>query len=343
MRKVCLIVFVVMATCFSLIAFPDKGHTQAKPIEVTLAQWDPPASLPGSMTMKMVDRINQRAAGKLKVVPFMGETLIKQVESFRGTQTGVVDMCYFGPTAPGSPVVLSRIISLPFLGITSHEMATDVYIQLMKEAPEMMAEYKGVRVMGVFGIPLDNLHLVKKSVHVPGDVKGLKIIAFGPRVDFIKELGGTPVTIGLGDWYTSLERGVVEGLDHLFPVLAVFKGEDLFKYHTVINASVGMNFWIFNEQKWKSLPPDLQQIIEEGANWRAAEIMKADRIEEDRLIAYAKSKGQEVYYPTAEEMKLWRSHAKPVQDKWIADTEAKGLPAKKVFEHLQRIIKEYKK
>jgi TRAP-type C4-dicarboxylate transport system substrate-binding protein len=343
MRRIGLSVFVAMVAFLSLLLFTDKGQTQTKPIELKLAQWDPPQSLPGSMTLKMVDRINEKAAGKLKVTAYLSESLLKQPESFRGTQLGTADISYFGPTAPGSPVVLGRVISLPFLGITSHEMATDVYVKLLKESPELMAEYKGLRVMGVFGIPLDNLHLVKKSVHVPADMKGLKIIAFGPRVDFMKELGATPVTISVGDWYTSLERGLVEGLDHLFPVLPVFKIEDLFKHHTVINASCGMNFFIFNEQKWKSLPPDLQNVIEEAANWRAAEIMKADRVEENRVIAYVKSKGHEVYYPTAEEMKLWVSHAKPVQDKWIADTEAKGLPAKKVFEQMTRIVKEYKK
>ena len=84
-----------------------------------------------------------------------------------------------------------------------------------------------------------------------------------------ERLSGLPVTIGLGDWYTSLERGLVEGIYFLFPVLPNFKGEDLFKYHTVVNASLGVNFWIFNEKKWNSLPADLQKIIEEAANWRA--------------------------------------------------------------------------
>jgi TRAP-type C4-dicarboxylate transport system substrate-binding protein len=42
--------------------------------------------------------------------------------------------------------------------------------------------------------------------------------------------------------------------------------------------------WLFNEKKWNSLPPDLQKVVEEAATWRAMEIVKADRAEEERVI-----------------------------------------------------------
>jgi len=339
MKKAGLAFLVVAIAGLALLSFTGSAVSQTKPIELKLAQWDPPMSLPATMTQKMVDRINEKAAGKLKVTPFYGESLFKQQESYRSTALGVADMSYFGPTSPGSPVVLGRIMSLPFTGVTSHEMGTEVYRRLLKESPEMQAEYRGLKVMGVFAIPMDNFHMVKKPIHVPKDAKGVKIVALGPRVDFMKEIGAVPVTMGLGDWYTSLERGLVEGIYFLFPVLPVFKGEDLFKSHTIVNASLGVNMFVFNEKKWNSLPPDLQKVIEEAADWRAAEIVKADRLEEEKVIASLKKKGHEIYYPTAEEMKLWHAEAKPVQDKWIADNEAKG--AKKVFELLQKAVKEY--
>jgi hypothetical protein len=39
----------------------------------------------------------------------------------------------------------------------------------------------------------------------------------------MKAIGAVPVSIGLGDWYTSLERGLVEGIYFLFPVLSYLK------------------------------------------------------------------------------------------------------------------------
>uniref|UniRef100_A0A7C2P1Z9 TRAP transporter substrate-binding protein n=1 Tax=candidate division WOR-3 bacterium TaxID=2052148 RepID=A0A7C2P1Z9_UNCW3 len=326
--------------CILVVSF---GFAQTQVIELKLAQWDPPQTMVAQFTQRMVDMINEKARGRLKITPYFGETLIKQPEHYRATQLGVVDIAYFGPTAPGSPVLLGRIISLPFLGLTSHEMVTDVYKKLFNESPELRAEYKGLKVMGIFGIPGDNFHMTKKLIRIPSDAKGIKIIALGgPRAEFLKEIGASPVTIPVGEWYTSLERGLVEGLFFLNPVLSVFKLEDLFKYHTIVNASFGLNMWIFNEQKWNSLPPDLQNIIIEGMEWRVKEIHKFDKNEDIRIIEYAKSKGHTVYYPTEEEMKLWREVAKPIHYKWIEEMESKGLPARKVYNRLQRIIKEYR-
>jgi hypothetical protein len=45
--------------------------------------------------------------------------------------------------------------------------------------------------------------------------------------------------------------------------------------------------------------------------------------------------------PTPEEMQLWRQAVKPVHQKWIADNEAKGLPAKAIYQEAKRLIKEY--
>ncbi len=342
MKKFAAVIIGVAMTCFFLMASADIARAQTKPIELKLAQWDPPQAKIARLTQKMADMINEKSGGRIKVVTYFGETLLKQAESYRSTQLGVADMSYFGPTSAGSPVVLGRVISLPFLGLTSHEMCTAVYERLLAESPELKAEYKGLKVMGLFGIPLDNFHTTKKLIRVPADAKGIKILALGPRVDFMKEIGAAPVTMGVGDWYTSIERGLVDGLYFLFPVLPIFKLEDLFKYHTVVNASAGVNMFIFNERKFNSLPPDLQKVIEDAARWRVNESHKNDRAEDEGVIATLKSKGHTFYYPTAEEMKLWQAAAKPVHEKWIADNEAKGLSARKVYDQLTRIIREYK-
>ena len=47
--------------------------------------------------------------------------------------------------------------------------------------------------------------------------------------------------------------------------------------------------------------------------------------------------------PTPQELKLWKEAVQPVHEKWIADTEAKGLPAKAVYDEAKRLIKEYDK
>lgn len=326
-----------------VLGFISAAFSETKPIELKLASWDPPQALPAQLVKKFADRINQNANGKLKVTPYYAETLMKQQEHFRGTSLGVSDMAYFGPNSPGSPIVLGKVITLPFLGITTIDMATDIYSKLLEESPELKAEYNGLKVRGLFCLPFDNLHMVKKPVHVPADAKGIKIIALGTRADLMKEIGAVPVTMGLGDFYTSLERGLVDGLYFLTNVLRAFKGVDLFKYHTIVNGSLGVNMIIINEQKYNSLSPDLQAVIDEAGRYLTQETHAANRVEEESVMAEFKQKGHEVYFPTDAEMKLWYAAAKPVHDKWLKETEAKNPAARKVYDQLQQAIQSYKK
>ncbi len=60
-------------------------------------------------------------------------------------------------------------------------------------------------------------------------------------------------------------------------------------------------------------------------------------------LEYAKKRGNTIYYPTQDEMKLWYDAAKPLRENWITRYEKEGLPARKVSDRLTQLIDEYKK
>lgn len=335
-------VSIVLSLVYSLlmVVFSPVCFAWAEIIELKLAQWDPPQSDIAQLTQQAVERINKRAAGRLKVVPYYGESLIKQAEHYRATQLGIVDIAYFGPTAPGSPVQLSRVISLPYLGFESPRHAVNVFNKLLERVPEVRDEYKDLEVMGVFALRFDNLHTTKKLVRTPEDLKGMKIIAFGPRANYIKAAGGSPVTIPVGEWYTSLERGLVEGLFFLTNAVPLFRLEGLLKNHTILNSSTGVNFWLVNKKKWNSLPPDLQKIIREELEWRAIACMSMDEENEKKYLESFKEQGHTIYVPTKVELGKWSEKAQIVHQEWIESVEKMGLPGRKVYEKVREIIKE---
>jgi len=318
---------------------------QTKPIELRLADWNPPKSGVAQITQKMADTIGARSGGRLKITVYPGESLVKMAEVFRGVQTGVADISYCTAALIGSPLELNKITSLPFMGLTSMEMASAVHEKLFNGSPEIRAEFQGLKVLGFRGMPLYHGHFVKKEVRVPADIKGLKLISSGLWGDVISSAGGAPVSLGIGDWYMSLERRLVEGHFVHYPVAYVFKTIDLLKYHTAFGggASTTPDCFIFNLDTWNKLPGDLQKVIEDVVRWRTAEITKFDREEEQRAIDYAKSKNHTFISLTPEQIKLWMDVAKPAHEKWIANASAKGLPARKIYEEVQRIVKAYPK
>lgn len=329
----------VTAILLSLAFFTVSA---APKFSLNYADWNPPQASISKITAAMIKRIEKNSKGRIKINAYYSGSLLKQTEVYRGVQQGMADMAYFGPNIPGSPVKLGDLIALPFLGITDLEMTRVVYERLFQESPELQAEYKGVLVKGIFGIPCDNLHLKNKLVRVPADMKGMKVLTLGSRTDFMSEVGAVPVMLSPGEWYTSLDKGLVEALYFVTPVLGVFKIEKQFKYHTVINGSGSVNMFIFNERKWKKIPADLQAIMEEAMRWRIKESREFDFREEKRIYTMLRKRGNTVYYPTFDEIRLWEKAAKPVHERWIKSAEANGVPGRILFDRMMKIIADVK-
>jgi TRAP-type transport system periplasmic protein len=326
-----------------LMPFATWAQTQASPLELKYADWNPPTATVAKVHQKMLDIIAEKSQGRIKVTPYFGEGLLKMPEMFRGVQSGVADMGYWTIGGMGSSEKLATVTRLPFNGIRSMETGTAVAEKFFKTSPELASEYKGLEVMGFRMMPIYQLHSVKKALRVPADMKGLKVIATAGWADYAKAIGAAPVALGIGDWYLSLERGLVEAQWAHFPASYVFKTLDVFKHHTMIYASSSPDCFIINKSTWDKLSPDLQKVVSEAVQWEVAEIMRVDTGEEEKAIDYVKKRGNSLHYSTPDELKLWNESAQPLHETWIARYEKEGLPARKIYERWNQIIGEYKK
>jgi TRAP-type C4-dicarboxylate transport system substrate-binding protein len=325
----------------ALVAF--SAWAQTKPLELKFADWNPPTSAVAKVHQKMLERIMEKSQGKIKITPYYGGSLLPAPEVFGGVQSGVAEMAYWVPGSFGSPEKLATLPRMPFSGITSPEMGTAVAAKFFATSPEVRAEYRGLEVMGFRMMPMFWMHSVHKAVRVPADVKGMKVIANAGWADYAKLLGAAPISTGIGDWYLSLERGLAEAQWAHFPAVYVFKTIDLFKYHTMIGAGSVPDCIIINKSTWDGLSPDLKKIIKDAVEVEVGEMMKADAMEEEKGIEYAKKRGNSIYYCNQDELKIWSDSAKPLHESWVDRLEKEGLPAKRVFDRWMQLVKEYKK
>jgi hypothetical protein len=63
--------------------------------------------------------------------------------------------------------------------------------------------------------------------------------------------------------------------------------------------------------------------------------------ENARAISGAKEKGHTFIELSPNELQQWADTMKPINDIWIKETEARGLPAKKAFDDLLTLFKKY--
>ena len=82
---------------------------------------------------------------------------------------------------------------------------------------------------------------------------------------FFKGLGATAVTLPINEYYTGMERGVIDGHIGSLGVFVTTGSYEITKYVIDYPYYRTNSPLLFNLKKWNSLPPNLQKIIEEAA------------------------------------------------------------------------------
>jgi len=208
-------------------------------------------------------------------------------------------------------------------------------------------EFADVKVLCITGIPTMQIHAAKKPVRNLQDLKGMKIRTIpGPvAMKTISTLGAVPVTMSPVDTYVALERGTIDAGASPFEAVFSLKIADVTKYHTEANLWSGVWFFVMNKRKWESLPPDIQKVIDGmsgawlsdwvGTVWEKDDIASREKIRN--------TPGHEIITLSTEEATKWREKTKPLWDEWVSETEAKGLPGRKVLESTLSLLRKYAK
>jgi hypothetical protein len=92
-----------------------------------------------------------------------------------------------------------------------------------------------------------------------------------------------------------------------------------------------------SKEIWNSFPPDIQYTLEvlnnETRYLTLSNLCKTIGIPSE---ADAQKIGLKTTSLSPEELLLWKQKAQPIIDKWVAESEAKGLPAKRAYELVKR-------
>ena len=320
---------------------PGGNSAQAGPIEIRYANLFPPVHLHSKVFEAWGADIEKRTGGKVKFTYFHGGTLLKGDKIYDGTLKGITDigMSVLGYSRGVFPAL--EALDLP-LGYTSGMQATLVINDFVKKFK--LDELRDVKVLYMHAHGPGVLHS-KKSVKTLEDLKGLKIRSYGFNARVAEMLGGVPVAMPQPGVYEALQKGVVDASLSPYEVLKGWKQAEVIKY-TVECYGVGYTagFFVFmNLNKWKSLPYDVQAVIEQvseeyipkqGETWDQLDKMgKAFTIE----------KGNEIITLSKEENARWSNTVQPVIGMYIKDKKAKGLPAEDYVNTLRELIEKHSK
>jgi TRAP-type C4-dicarboxylate transport system substrate-binding protein len=203
-------------------------------------------------------------------------------------------------------------------------------------------EYDDVKIIWLVTAP-PGLFLTKKPLGSINDLRGLKIRAPGDSGKIVNAMGAVPVSVPPTDLYDGLQRGVIDGVNMTPECLKGWKLADLIRGMQE-NPGIGhvdANGVVMNKQKWNSLPPDIQQIIDRiNEEWTEKAGRTWDEMDkEGRELGI--SKGLKVFKIPPEEARISVEKMKPLLDAYVKRMKEKGLPGEESLKFCQDYLKSH--
>jgi C4-dicarboxylate-binding protein DctP len=260
--------------------------------------------------------IEEATNGKVKIELYPASQLGNEREILEGIKLGTIEIGTLSSGAlPGIfPEILA--VSVPYL-FPNREVAWKFFDGPMgKELADIMLEKNGLRILawGENGLRCftNNVRPIKR----PEDLKGLKIRTMEnpAHMGMVKTLGATPVPIPFSEVYTALAQETVDGQENPPSLVQSMRFYEVQKYMTLDYHVYDPLSFIMNEDKFKSLPEDIQKILEEKAvKWAQIE-RKMSEEQDKRDIEFMKEKGLQVIELTPEDYEAFRKVTAPVYD-----------------------------
>jgi len=326
-------IFAVWLACAAaFFAVTGSASAQQAVHELRLAHYLPPMhNMAANVLPGWAERLEKASNGRLKVTIYPAEQLLGVSEIFDGVRAGVADIGWGMPGAtPGRFPVMS-LMELPFI-FTRADQASRVVMEAWEKG-WMDKEFRGVKVLYLHTHHAGILS-TKEEIR---DLQGLK----GKRIRFpstpirslLQALGADPVGVPLPQAYESLERGVLDGVAFPFDAMQGIRLGELVKHHIDFPMYVLTFYLVMNQNKFDSLPADLQKIIMEHSGMQeAVAVGRAWDVSEENSKAFVQKQGNHIVTLSPQEQRLWRERAQSVIAAGINDVNKAGLPGREIYE-----------
>jgi TRAP-type C4-dicarboxylate transport system substrate-binding protein len=280
---------------------------------------------------KVTEEIEKETGGALSVRLHLGGSLpINTTTITPAVSDDVVQMGDDGYFLGNVPI--GGVLRLPMLikSLDEYQKAAAIVEPYLQKA----FERKGIIVLGQYIYPYQVAYSSKKLTSL-ADIKGQKIRVTSPEQgEFIKRLGGVPVTIGAPEVPSALDRGVVDG------VLTANTGagnvwKDMLKY----NYRIGINYFnsviIVNKERFNRLPPDVQAKVRKIVSDNMPLITNAMQSEEESLTTKFAAGGMVITRESKVDLEQGMALVAPYWDEWAT---SKGPEAVEVLKKVRAVL-----
>ena len=230
----------------------------------------PTSSLTICWNEVFVPRVEELSKKRIKVLHFENDQLGVEVDRTEQVQLGVIQMTYVSEAAASINPKMN-IFPLPFLFRDEDHYDKVLDGPVGKKLVEDFPNY-GLHPLGFFENGFRVITNSKRPVNSFSDMAGLKIrVSQSPiPIALFTAFGANTVAMSFGELYSALQTGTVDGQENAFNTVASAKLYEVQKYFAETNHMMGSFCIVASENWWKTLPRDMQEVIETAARETSA-------------------------------------------------------------------------
>ncbi|MBI2832645.1 MAG: TRAP transporter substrate-binding protein DctP [Chloroflexi bacterium] len=321
----------------------------AKPIVLRSSTYSPTsAAYQKDLAIPVLKRIEERSGGRVKFESYYGGELLPYKEEIEGLRKGVADFI-----VPSIATVYDEanfpVFPVMYLPAKYSDAKVGTYIALQRDSKDPYFKQvepgrKGLKSFGWTGAVAYGIATTGKEINKPEDFKGLVLRVANLMGELTASgLGATPNRMPPNDVYEALSRRVVDGVILSLIDIEGYKQNEFLKYYITgicLGQSTAPSFML--QEKWDSLPPDIQKIFEttfEETAWEVAE--KWEKKQQDLMKDWAAKGSKFVSFDklSPDVQKLIGKAAVSSTLGWIEATEKKGAPGREAAKRWAQWLK----
>lgn len=332
----------VAVLCVALFAGCGGGSDEV--YNLVVVNHDASTSMCEEYIETLCKQMEEESGGRLTFTFNPGGSLLGATETMDGVKDGTADICWSATSLITGRFPISEFINLCANGITSARMGTEVFNKMYEEIPELQEELGSWKILALHACSYGPISTVGTKIETPDDFKGLVIRTAGTvAAKYITALGASPITVPTSDVYDSVAKGVIQGFTNDWHNIDCFKLYEPIDYCLDLPVSFTSCFVMMSQEKYDSLPEDLQAIIDKycggyagamaGYWWDSCNYWVADKMEENNV---------EVYKPS-DELYAWATSDEivgPIHEWYIEYLDSFGLDGQAIYDKCMEIVNE---
>lgn len=219
-----------------------------------------------------IEWVERESKGTIKIRAYWSGGVLSSEHSMTELRHGVVDIGLVTPIYARGGTHLIRTQAAFYGGLTTFRQQIDLYDCMQRHEPQFGRELQGLVVLAVQGGNLPGILTRNRRVETLDDLVGLRLRAPAELLDVLRHFGADPVEMPMGEVYSALAKGVLDGVVAPRDTLRSLHFAEVARYFNTLQVPRGAYAArAMGERRWRSLSDAQRALLLEGkAVWERA-------------------------------------------------------------------------